>query len=138
MKKTSVALALTFALAACGGSSTPKAGGTSPGNPTTCTPAGTSLQIVAKNLLFDKSCLAAPAGQAFTIALDNQDKALLHNIAIYTADPAMSSGAKNLFLGDKFAGVKTTNYNVPSIAAGTYFFRCEVHPGQMKGTFVVK
>ena len=29
-------------------------------------------------------------------------------------------------------------YDVPALEPGTYFFRCDVHPGQMTGTFVVK
>ena len=42
-----------------------------------------------------------------------------------------------LFKGDLLSGPATTTYKVDALPAGTYFFRCDVHP-QMNGTFVVK
>src|SRR5690349_7624647 len=141
MKKSIALLVLGLALAACGssGSTTPKAGGTTPSpgasSPTntaaSCSPAGTSLQITAKNLAFDKSCLAAPAGQKFTIDLINNDSGTTHNLAILTADPTKDPSARKLFGGTMFAGVKSMTYNVAALQAGTYFFHCEVHPTQM-------
>jgi len=138
IKNTCVVIALGLAMMGCGGSSTPKAGGSSPGSPTlACSPSGTALEIAAKDLVFDKTCLAAPANQAFTIAFTNKDGGTLHNLEILTADPATDSKAKALFTGTQFAGVKTTDYSVTALAAGTYFFHCQVHPNQMHGTFVV-
>src|SRR5437867_404991 len=43
----------------------------------TCSPSGTTLQLVAKSLAFDATCLAVPAGQAFTVAFSNQDATVL-------------------------------------------------------------
>lgn len=99
-----------------------------------CSPSGTSLQISAKALNFDKNCLAAPAGKTFTITFANSDTGVPHNVAIYTD----SSAAKNLFKGQVVTGSKTVVYHVPALPAGTYYFRCDVHPTQMYGTFVVK
>ncbi|MGH3247433.1 MAG: cupredoxin domain-containing protein [Trebonia sp.] len=99
----------------------------------TCSPSGTSLQISAQNVKFDKSCLAAPAGQAFTITFDNKDAGVPHDVAIYTN----SSATTVLFKGTVVSGPTTTTYHVPALKAGTYYFRCDIHPTQMLGTFVV-
>jgi plastocyanin len=126
-KLSPIALLTMLALAACGGG-----GGGGGGGSETCSPSGTSLQITAQNNQFDKSCLAAPAGQSFTVTLDNKDTEQ-HNVAIYTD----SSANQNLFRGELDTGPKTTTYNVNALDAGTYFFRCDVHPS-MNGTFIVK
>jgi plastocyanin len=99
-----------------------------------CTPAGTVLSIAALEKKFDKDCLAAPAGQAFTIEFDNQDVAVPHNVAIYDA-----AGSKNaLFKGEVVFGPRKITYSVPAQVAGTYEFRCDPHDDTMIGTFVVQ
>jgi plastocyanin len=98
-----------------------------------CAPSGTSLQISAKNLSFDKKCLAAPANTPFTIAFKNED-ALPHDVAIFTN----SSATTKLFVGSYITGPKTVTYHVPPLKPGTYYFRCDNHPTLMTGTFVVK
>ncbi|MGH3573247.1 MAG: cupredoxin domain-containing protein [Pseudonocardiaceae bacterium] len=138
------AVLLALTVAACGGSgssgssnasapvSTP-AGGAADAT-AACTPSGTSLQISAKNLAFDKNCLAAPANTPFTITFKNDDPGLPHNVAIYTN----SSATTKLFAGDTVTGPATVTYQVPALKPGTYFFRCDIHPTQMTGTFIVK
>jgi len=138
MKASVAMLSLTLALVACGGSSSPKAGGSNTPTPSpSCTPSSTALTITARNLAFDKTCLATSAGQAFTIQLTNNDNGTTHNIAILTADPIIDPSAKKLFSGTQFAGVKTMTYNVAALAAGTYYFHCEIHPTQMTGDLIV-
>jgi len=99
-----------------------------------CAPDGTTLKISAKNVAFDSNCLAAPANTPFHIVFSNQDPGIPHNVSIY----AESSASKALFKGDLVTGIKTVTYKVKALAPGTYFFRCDVHPTQMTGTFVVK
>ena len=123
-------------LAACGGGGGPTQGGTTPpatAGGATCAQAGATLTVKAQNIAFDKQCLAAPAGQSFTITFDNKET-LPHNVAIY----ASAAATQNLFRGETFQGPKVMTYNVPPIQAGTYFFRCDVHPQQMTGTFIVR
>lgn len=98
-----------------------------------CKPDGTSLQISAHDIKFDKSCLAAPANVAFTITFKNEDSGIPHDVAIYTN----SSATKALFVGALLTGPGTIVYHVPALPAGTYYFRCNVHPTEMYGTFVV-
>ena len=105
--------------------------GTSTGSPPP--PTGAIVQVVAKNVQFDTDTLTAPSGQPFTIVFQNDDPGVQHNVAIYTD----SSLGTSLFFGKLIFGPKTTNYAVPALQPGTYFFRCDVHP-PMNGTFIVQ
>jgi len=98
----------------------------------TCTPGGTSLAVAAKNNMFDKDCLAAPANTPFTIAFNNEDYDI-HNVAIYEK----GHGDKALFKGEVIYGPKSITYSVPAQAEGTYEFRCDPHADSMIGTFIV-
>jgi plastocyanin len=97
----------------------------------TCTPSGNALSITAFDNKFDKSCLAAPADQAFTIEFSNLDRGIPHNVAIYEDD----SAAKTYFKGELLDGPGKTTYSVEGVPAGRFFFRCDPHPS-MNGTFV--
>jgi plastocyanin len=97
----------------------------------TCSPNGAALSVTAFDSKFDKDCLAAPAGQTFTIDFSNLDRGIPHNVAIYEDETA----AKTLFKGDLIDGPGKTTYSVDALPAGTFFFRCDPHP-DMKGTFI--
>jgi plastocyanin len=122
---------LTLLATACGGGS--KAGSTPSGGGAPCKPTGTIEHITAKNISFSTKCLAAPAGQAFVINFENQDAGTSHTFSIYTD----SSASTTLFKGDIVVGPVQHTYHVSPLMAGTYFFRCDIHPEQMNGTFVV-
>ena len=107
----------------------PPGGGTAPG---ACEPEGDVLTIAAQGLAFDKDCLAVEAGQAFTIEFDNQE-AVQHNVAILTEEDGES-----LFSGDVITGPTSTTYEPDPIEEpGELFFKCDIHPTTMAGTFVV-
>ncbi|MCA1727106.1 MAG: cupredoxin domain-containing protein [Actinobacteria bacterium] len=101
-----------------------------------CAPEGTSLTVAAPVGAaangFDQECLAAPAGEAFTIDFDNQDEGQLHNVGIYTEE-----GGEELFAGEIITGPDQATYDVDALDAGTLHFQCDVHPTTMVGTFVV-
>ncbi len=137
MQKRSMLLGIAFfavAATACGGGDDvpPQAGGSPAGGGGACTPSGTTVQITAKNLQFDKRCLAAPANQAFTIQFSNQDAGVPHNVSVFRD----RSGGEPLVEGEIVTGVTETTYDGPALEAGDYFFVCEVHP-PMNGTFRV-
>lgn len=98
----------------------------------TCSPDGTELSITAFDGKFDKDCLAAPAGQAFTIDFVNLDRGIPHNVAIYHDNTA----EENLFKGETIDGPNKTTYSVGALEEGKFFFRCDPHP-EMNGTFIV-
>lgn len=106
-------------------------GGAPPTGPPPCEPEGPELAIAANNLAFDTDCLAAPAGDAFTIEFDNQE-AVPHNVAVYEAE-----GGSAFFQGEVVTGPTTTTYEPDPIdQEGNFYFQCDVHP-TMNGTFVV-
>ncbi|HZD79089.1 MAG TPA: cupredoxin domain-containing protein [Actinomycetota bacterium] len=89
-----------------------------------------TLHLVAKDIAFDQTKLSAPAGKGFTIAFDNQDAGLQHNVQIF--DNKDFSGDP-VFDGELTTGPEQIDYEVPALDAGTYYFRCVVHPSQMTG-----
>lgn len=104
-----------------GGASTMGQEGAGPaGNPT----------IAARDLAFDRSELVVPAGQAFSLTLDNRDSAP-HNVSIAVAKGSV------VFAGQIFSGPAIRHYQVPAIEAGRYAFRCDVHPG-MAGEVIAR
>ena len=129
MKRLIATLALaTVALAAAACASTnaedggAQAGPVDPNAPT----------IVARDIAFTTPEVQVPAGKAFGLAFDNEDGAP-HNVAIYTD----ASAGTSVFKGEIFGGAATRVYAVPALAAGSYFFRCDVHP-DMQGTIVAR
>jgi nitrite reductase (NO-forming) len=104
------------------------------GSTASCAPHGNVVDVTAQNMAFSASCLAAPANKPFTIEFMNMDPGIPHNVAIYTD----SNASQALFTGSLVAGPATVTYKVPALKPGTYYFRCDVHPTQMFGTFVVK
>jgi len=94
----------------------------------------TRLQIAAANLEFDKDELTAAANSEVTIEFRNEDEGVLHNLAVYEDESAREA----LFVGEMFAGADSRTYRFTTPAAGEYFFRCDVHPDTMNGTFRVE
>jgi hypothetical protein len=118
--------------------SAPPGGGTVPAE---CEPDGTELFIVAPPGAvtegFDTDCLAVPAGEAYTIDFDNQDPGQIHNVNVYPDE----SSSESLLLppGDgTITGPDQITYEgEPIDEPGNLFFKCDIHPTTMTGTFVV-
>ena len=87
--------------------------------------------IVAQNNVYAPSTLDVTADKAFTLTLDNKDSAP-HNVAVYTD----SSASQSISVGEIVSSTKATQ-QVPALAAGSYFFRCDVHH-EMTGTINAK
>ena len=94
--------------------------------------AGAGPTLVAQGIAFDTDTLELPADTETVLTFDNQDADTPHNLAIYEDDTATTP----LFQGDLVTGVATAEYKIPAIAAGKYYFQCDVHP-TMNGTVVV-
>ena len=117
--------------AAPGGSVAP-GGSTAPGGGTTASeapPAAPAADVVvtAKGINWVESAITVPAGTPFTLALDNQDAGIPHDVVIRDA------GGAEVFRTDLVTGVAVVVYDVPAIPAGQYTFVCTVHPN-MTGT----
>jgi plastocyanin len=117
-----VAASMAFVTVACGGGADDQGGG------------GATVQLVARDIAFDTDEITLTAGGQATIQFDNQDQGLPHNFAIYEDESAETA----IFQGDIVEGPSTTEYAFTAPDAGTYFFRCDVHPTQMTGTVAVE
>ncbi len=95
--------------------------------------AGTATaSIGAEGAAFDTSTLSWPADSDVTLSFDNRDPVDVagpHNVAVYDGETA-------LFTGELVEGPATVDYAVPPMPAGSYEFRCDVHP-TMAGTVEV-
>ena len=91
------------------------------------------ITLTAQNTAFSSATLTAPAGSTIMMTFINKDT-MPHNFALYTDSSALTK----IFVGDilKTPGTVTYTFTAPS-TPGTYFFRCDVHPELMTGTFVV-
>jgi plastocyanin len=89
------------------------------------------LTVTAKDLKFNPTKLSAPAGEA-AITFKNED-ATPHNLHVFEGkdNQGKSLGATAVKNGPGSETLKVT------VAAGTYYFQCDVHPTQMKGTLTV-
>jgi plastocyanin len=115
---------------------TPTAPGQLPCFPTGTTTLSLTAPSGAAGTGFSTKCLAVRPGENFTVQFSNQDQAP-HNFAIYTDSQAtkLLGGAPSAT--DIVAPGAGTTYQVKALPEGTYFFRCDVHPTTMTGTFVV-
>jgi plastocyanin len=86
---------------------------------------------------FDVNTLSAPAGTPLSLAFDNQDAGIQHDVYIATEDPAKNPAATVLLQSTPITGPGKVNYPVPSLTAGTYYFYCSIHPTTMNGTLTV-
>ena len=108
--------------------------------PTTPTPTPTTtgvtvpITLTAQNVAFDSTILTAPAGSTVVMTFVNKDTNMPHNFALYTN----STATTKIFAGEIITGPKNITYTftVPS-KPGNYFFRCDIHPELMTGTFIV-
>jgi plastocyanin len=120
-----------------GASGAPPSGAPGPsGSPGASGGPGGSVQadvhVTALNLAFEQAPANAPASKNFTLAFDNRDPGIPHNVDI------QGPSGTSVFKGEIVTGPILTVYNVPALQPGTYKFICDVHPTTMTGTLVVQ
>ena len=97
-------------------------------------PAGSAdVSLSAAGVAFDTKELTLPADEEITVPFDNADS-VPHNFSIYTDD----SASKDLFVGPEVGAGGATDYEIPALKKGEYFFRCDLHPTSMVGTVTVE
>ena len=98
-----------------------------------CTPTGSSITLTAQHIQWDKTCIAAVAGQPIKITIINKDAGIAHIFAIWVN----SSLKKRLFQTGNMSGPATKTYTAPALPAGKYYFQCDVHGPAMSGTLII-
>ncbi len=94
----------------------------------------TVVNIMAMNRAFNISTITVPAGAQVTINFDNQDSGVQHDLAFYTDSSASNTIYRILAtIGPN----KITDTFIAPSTPGTYFFRCDFHPNNMTGQFIV-
>ena len=86
------------------------------------------LKLIAEELRFDLDELSIPRNSLVTLDLTNRDD-VPHNFAAYRTE----ASTEPIFVGETFSGPGVaTVYQFDGPAdAGTYFFRCDIHPADM-------
>lgn len=98
---------------------------------------GQTVEVSAFNVKFDTNQVTINADGQVRLRFDNQDEGVDHNIAVYNSSTDLtpvSPGSVGLVF--KGPDMDDTVFDIP--AAGEYYFRCDIHPGQMFGTFTVQ
>ena len=105
---------------------------------TTGTAAPGTLTQVMKDNFFETTSFTVALGAKVTFQLDNQGK-VFHNMTIAPADGNFDSAQAVTSVPQLIPAGKTgtLTWQAPN-AAGTFKFRCDVHPDQMTGTITVK
>jgi plastocyanin len=93
-----------------------------------------SLVLVADDLRFSPTRLVVEADRPFEVMLDNRERGIPHNVSIYRDDRAESA----ILVGEISIGESQTTNRVGALAAGTYFFRCDIHRVEMTGALEVR
>jgi plastocyanin len=97
---------------------------------------GQSVTLVAQNIAFDTRQITVQSGGRVRIRLDNRD-AVQHNVAVYVSSTSTTPASPGS-VGLTFTGPAMDDTVFDTPAAGSYFFRCDVHPTTMTGTFTVQ
>jgi plastocyanin len=128
----SLSAVLAVGLVACSsGGETDAPGGSEPAGGATIEVTGGAAEIVSADLAFNADTITAPAGQAFTITLVNNDT-VPHNFSVYTEE-----GGEVIAQGEIINQGETDPVEIAALEPGEYYFVCDLHT-EMNGTLVVE
>jgi plastocyanin len=98
---------------------------------------GQTVEVAAFNIAFDTDTITIESDGQVRVRFDNQDEGVRHNIAFYNSSTDLTEvSAGSIGLVFEGPNVDDTVFDIPT--AGEYFFRCDIHPTQMTGTFIVE
>jgi plastocyanin len=91
------------------------------------------VEISAKDIAFNEKELKFHAESESSLIFVNEDKGILHNVAMYEHD----AKGPVIFQGDVVSGPGEATYKFKAPALGEYYFQCDIHPN-MNGKVVVE
>jgi nitrite reductase (NO-forming) len=128
---TATATASTPAPTTAAPTATPTAAATSSGG------AAGATAVAMKDNVFETTTLTAKLGQKVTYDVTNDGK-VPHNMRIAAADGNYDSPESVVSVPEIISGGKKGTITWTPSKAGTYKFRCDLHPDQMTGTITVQ
>jgi plastocyanin len=124
----------SFNQASCGQTARPVAPAGTPSTIEDFT--GQTVEVIAQNITFNVREISVRTGGQVRARLDNRDTGVEHNIAFYQSSTNLTPVSTGS-VGLTYPGPGIDDTVFPAPAAGSYFFRCDVHPTTMIGTFTV-
>ncbi len=121
--------------ASCGQTAKPP-GPTLPPSEKPCADPCQTVNLVALSVAFDKKQLDVKTGGNARIHFSNNDTGVQHNVGVYKSSTDITAVASGS-IGTIFTGTGIDDIVFATPAAGSYYFRCDVHPTSMFGNFVV-
>jgi plastocyanin len=106
---------------------------TPPAPPAPATGQTVTINLLAQNIAFNMKTITVPAGANVIMNFDNKDS-VPHNFSLFTDSTAQTV----LFQGQIISATTTIYKFTAPTKPGTYFFRCDVHPSSMTGSFIVQ
>ena len=93
-----------------------------------------TIDVTARGVAFDKEILTVPAGARVAIDFVNEDR-IPHNVSVYESPKAREV----IYYGKIINGLEAVRYEFTAPEQpGVYFFRCDLHPLGMIGSFAVE
>jgi plastocyanin len=112
-----------------------------PTPPSEAVGANVTVDIMAKDIRFNRSFIVVPPCANVTIHFTNNDNGMPHTVSVYYTSQAKSffKNASNvIFDAPRVVGPATIDYNFKApCTPGTYWFQCDVHAQVMNGQFIV-
>jgi plastocyanin len=101
-----------------------------------------TIELTAAKMTFDRKVITVPAGADVVVNFHNlepsgssQVTGMAHNFAVYDSPASRTK----IFSGAIVTGGQNITYRFTAPAVpGIYFFRCDVHPLLINGTFMVR
>ncbi len=100
---------------------------------TTCPVTGSSVEIEAQHIQWNKACLGVVANKPFKLQIENKDVGIAHNFAIYDSPKRKHQ----YYVTPTITGPAKKTFIVPALKPGTYYFQCNIHGPAMSGTLIV-
>ena len=92
------------------------------------------IEVTLQDILFSPNSLHVPLGDAVTIRLTNNDPAP-HTMRVAGIDGRYATEADAF--GERIDAGAVEELTLDGAAAGSFTFRCDLHPGTMGGVIVV-
>jgi plastocyanin len=96
-----------------------------------------TVDVTAQGVAFNTDEISVRGGGNVRLHFTNNDVGVQHNVAVYVSSSNPTPVAPTS-VGATFEGPGVDDVVFANPAAGTYLFRCDVHPTTMTGDFIVQ